>query len=180
MMIRWERFNIYLLVTVAVAAAVVCGCQSTAKQKPAKLLSTLRLHLGAGRDVARASRPVPVYRQNPIMINVEKEPFLSEGNVAEAKVIDVVGGFALRIRFDGAGTALLEQCTTANRGRKIAVFSQFGEEIKDSRWLAAPVIARRITDGVFTFTPDATREEAEEIALGLNNVAKKVRIWNDK
>jgi hypothetical protein len=175
MMNRWERFNIYLLVTAAVAAAVACGCQSTTKEKPAKLLSTFRLHLAASRDGTTAGVPVPVYRQNPIIINVEKEPFLTEGNVAEAKVIDVVGGFALQIRFDGAGTSLLEQCTAANRGRKIVVFSQFGEQIKDARWLAAPVITRRINDGVLTFTPDATREEAEEIALGLNNVAKKVQ-----
>ena len=159
----------------AVAAAAACGCQSTATPKPEKLVSTLRLHVGARRDGAKASLPVPVYRQNPVIINVEKEPFLTEGNVAEAKVIDVVGGFALRIRFDGAGTSLLEQCTAANRGRKIAVFSQFGKEIKDARWLAGPIITRRINDGVFTFTPDSTREEAEEIALGLNNVAKKVQ-----
>jgi hypothetical protein len=34
---------------------------------------------------------------------------------------------------------------------------------------------------VLTFTPDASREETEQIVLGLNNVAKKVReketIW---
>ena len=75
------------------------------------------------------------------------------------------------------GTALLEQCTTRNRGRRIAIFSQFGEKMKDYRWLAAPVISRRITDGVLVFTPDATREEAEEIAAGLNNVAKKTHTW---
>jgi preprotein translocase subunit SecD len=91
-----------------------------------------------------------------------------------------VGGFVLRIQFDQSGTVMLEQCTAANRGRKIAIFSQFGEKIKDYRWLAAPVINRKISDGVLAFTPDATREEAEEIALGLNNVAKKVRTWVDK
>ena len=63
---------------------------------------------------------------------------------------------------------------------EIAIFSQFGEEMKDYRWLAAPVINRRISDGVLVFTPDATREEAEEIALGLNNVAKKVHTWIDR
>jgi hypothetical protein len=52
--------------------------------------------------------------------------------------------------------------------------------LKDCRWLAAPVISHRIGDGVLVFTPDATREEAEEIALGLNNVAKKTHTWIDK
>jgi preprotein translocase subunit SecD len=114
------------------------------------------------------------------MVNVQKMPFLNESNVSGAKVVDVVGGFALRIQFDHAGAALLEQYTVANRGRKIAVFSQFGEEIKTLRWLAAPFISRRIIDGVFVFTPDANREEAEEIARGLNNVVKKTRTWIDK
>jgi preprotein translocase subunit SecD len=114
------------------------------------------------------------------MVNVDKTPFLNESNVSGAKVVDVVGGFALRIQFDHAGTAMLEQYTVANRGRKIAVLSQFGEELKNLRWLAAPFISRRITDGVLLFTPDATREEAEEIALGLNNVVKKTQTWIDK
>jgi preprotein translocase subunit SecD len=92
----------------------------------------------------------------------------------------VVGGFALRIQFDHAGTALLEQYSASNRGKKIAVFCQFGEKLKDVRWLAAPVISRRISDGIFVFTPDATREEAEEIAVGLNNVFKKTQTWINK
>ena len=95
-------------------------------------------------------------------------------------MIDVVGGFALRIQFDLDGTVLLEEYTVENRGRKMAIFSQFGAQIKDYRWLAAPVISHRITDGVLIFTPDATREEADEIAIGLNHVAKKVRTWVDK
>jgi preprotein translocase subunit SecD len=177
MKIRWNRFNLYLVL--ALAAVAVCGCQIFGGTKAEKQLSTLRLHLEVNRDGTKANEPVPIYRQKPVMVNVEKEPFLTEADVAEAKVIDVVGGFALRIRFDHPGAALLEEYTTANLGRKIAIFSQFGEKIKDCRWLAAPVIARRITDGVLTFTPDATREECEEIALGLNHVARKVQTWTE-
>lgn len=178
MKIRWSRFNIYL--TVALVAAVVCGCRTASESKAKKQLSTLRLHLETGRDAAGATKAVPVYRRQPFMINVEKTTCLNESNVSEARVVDVVGGFALRIQYDHAGTALLEQASTANRGKRIAVFSQFGENLKDYRWLAAPVISQRITDGVFIFTPDATREEAEEIALGLNNTAKKTHTWIDK
>ena len=178
MKIRWNRFNIYLVLALAVAA--VCGCHIFGDTKANRLLSTLRLHLEASRDGTKANEPVPIYREKPVMVNVEKMPFLTEADVAEAKVINAVGGFALCIRFNRPGTALFEELTTANRGRRIAVFSQFGEKIKDHRWLAAPIIARRITDGVFTFTPDATREESEEIALGLNHVAKKVNTWVDR
>ena len=173
MNIRWCWFNIYLALALALAA--VCGCKIVGEITSKKLLCAFHLHLEANRDGTKANEPVPIYREKPVMINVDKIPFLTETSVAEAKVIDVVGGFALRIRFDHPGTALFEEYTTANRGRRIAVFSQFGKKIKDARWLAAPIITRRITDGVFTFTPDASREECEEIAVGLNNVAKKAQ-----
>ena len=74
----------------------------------------------------------------------------------------------MSIQFDHQGTLLLEQYSTLNRGRKFAIFTQFGDKLKESRWLAAPIISRRITDGLLMFTPDATREEAEQIARGLN------------
>jgi preprotein translocase subunit SecD len=178
MKIRWCRFNIYL--AFALVAVAVCGCRTSPESKAKKQLSTLRLHLEAGRDASEATQLVPVYRLHPFMVNVQKMPFLNESNVSEAKVVDVVGGFALRIQFDHAGAAMLEQYTVANRGKKVAVFSQFGGELATLRWLAAPFISRRIIDGVFVFTPDANREEAEEIARGLNNVAKKTRTWIDK
>ena len=178
MNIRWCRFNIYLALVFALAA--ICGCKTSGETNPKKVLSTFRLYLEAGRDRTKANNPVPIYREKPVLVNVEIEPFLTEGDVAEAGVIDAMGGFAFRIRFNHAGTTLLDQYTTENRGRKIAVLSQFGENLTEARWLAAPLITRRITDGVFTFTPDATRQECEEIALGLNNLAKKVQRWSDK
>ncbi len=178
MKICWHRFNIYL--AVALAAAVACGCRTSPESKAKKQLSTLRLHLETGRDASATTEAVPIYREHPYMVTVDKMPFLNEADVASAKVVDVVGGFALRIQFNHAGTATLEQYTIANRGRKIAVFSQFGEELMNIRWLAAPYISQRISDGVFVFTPDATREESEEIARGLNNVVKKATTWIDK
>jgi preprotein translocase subunit SecD len=178
MKIRWHRFNIYL--ALALAAAALCGCRTASERKDRKLLSTLRLHLEASRDTTGFNEAVPIYREQPVMVNVEKIPFLNESNVSAANVVDVVGGFALRIQFDHAGTALLEQYSASSPGKRIAVFSQFGVKLKDVRWLAAPVISRRITNGVFVFTPDATREEAEQIALGLNNVFKKTQSWINK
>ena len=178
MTICGKRFNIYLLAMLG--AALACGCQSSGEKHPKKLLSTLRLRLETGSDRSKSTESIPVYREKPIWVNVQKEPFLSEANVVAASVVDEVGGYALRIQFDQNGTVLLEECTTRNRGRRIAIFSQFAEQLKDYRWLAAPVISHRIADGVLVFTPDATREEAEEIALGLNNVAKKIRTWVDK
>jgi hypothetical protein len=44
----------------------------------------------------------------------------------------------------------------------------------EARWIAAPKMQYRITNGLFVFTPDTTHEEAERIVRGLNNVAKKI------
>jgi preprotein translocase subunit SecD len=178
MKISGKGFNIYLLA--ALAAAVACGCQSTAQKQTKQALSTLHLHLESGGDRTKSTESIPVYREKPIWVNVQKQPFLNEANVAAASVVDEVGGYSLRVLFDEDGKVLLEECTTRNRGRRIAIFSQFAPQLKDYRWLAAPTISHRISDGVLVFTPDATREEAEEIAAGLNNVAKKTHTWIDK
>jgi|SRR6266404_4656018 len=167
MRIRLDRFNIYLLLALL---AIFCapGCKSLGKKKEA---STLRLHLEVAPDGTDKNGPVPIYRANPIFVNVEKDPFLNEGRIAKAAVVDVMGGFAIFVQFDRRGSWLLEQYSTANKGRRVAILSQFGEV----RWLAAPVMTKRISDGTLVFTPDATREEAERIVRGLNNVAKEIQ-----
>ena len=136
MMISGKRFNIYLLV--ALAAALACGCQSSAEKQSKKALSTLRLHLESGSDRTKSTQSVPVYREKPVWVTVQKTPFLSEANVTAASVVDEKEVIALRIQFDDDGQVLLEECTTRNRGRRIAIFSQFAPQLKDYRWLAAP------------------------------------------
>lgn len=176
MMNRWHRFNIYFVV--ALSLAIFCGCQ-TAKSKSKKPLSTFRLHQEMNRDPMGRSEEISVFRAEPVKLIVSKAPFLTEANVKEAKVVDTPGGFALSIQFDHEGAWLLEQYTAATRGKHIAVFSQFmnvdEHKLNSGRWLAAPRIQTHIADGLFVFTPDATREEADRIALGLNDVAKKLQ-----
>jgi preprotein translocase subunit SecD len=168
-------FNLYLMAVLV--CGLVGGCK-TADGKDKKILSTLRLHLESKADPMGRSETADVYRQSPVQFTIDKAPFLSEAQVKEAKVIDVTGGFALQVQFDRQGSWLLEQYTAANRTKHILVFSQFvgplEEKLNKGRWLAAPQINNHITDGLFAFTPDATREEAERIALGLNNVAKRL------
>ncbi len=175
MIIQWQRFNIYLFA--AVVLALVCGCSSEASKRK-KRVSTLRIHAEMNADAAGRTEKVKIYRAQPFWMTIEKQPFLEEKFVKEAKVIDVLGGFSLQVQFDRQGTWLLENYTSALRGKHIGIFSQFcgppDEKLNQGRWVAAPLVQQRITDGLLVFTPDATREEAEEIALGLNNVAKKV------
>jgi hypothetical protein len=180
MLIRRVGFNLYLVA--AFGLFLISGCKTAdkhdEKKQDKKILSTLRLHLEAHSDPMGRTETAEVYRANPIQFTIDKEPFLSEAQVKEAKVVDVTGGFALQVKFDRQGSWLLEQYTSANRTKHILVMSQFvepGEEkINKGRWLAAPQIKNHIVDGVLVFTPDASREEAERIALGLNHVAKRL------
>jgi hypothetical protein len=137
----------------------------------------LHIHLEAKADATKRSYPVPVFRAHPYQINIEKEAFLDQRDVVKAAVTEELGGFGLRIQFDPQGSLLLEQYTGSNSGRRLVIFAQFvcttNAQMVESRWLGAPRITRRISDGVLVFTPDATREETTQIVLGLNNVARK-------
>jgi preprotein translocase subunit SecD len=179
MLIRGNGFNLYLILALVLVTAA--GCKSPESKKKSlekKVLSTLRVHLEARPDPMGRTETADVYRASPIKFTIDKEPFLTEASVKEAKVTEVTGGFALQIQFDRQGGLLLEQYTSANRTKHLIISSQFvnpGEEkINQGRWLAAPQIKTHITDGLLIFTPDATKEEAQRIALGLNHVAEKL------
>jgi hypothetical protein len=171
MMIKFARFNIYLLAVLWLLSA--SGCQSPQGKKERaekKQVALIQFHLEVNQDGTPSNEPVPVFREKPMYFNVDKSPFADTSNVESAKVVDTIGGgFAIQVKLDWEGTQLLDGVTTGSRGRHIVVFSDFGQK----RWLAAPVISKRISDGVFTFTPDATREETDRIVRGLNNLVKK-------
>ena len=175
MRIRLARFNLFLLVLLSVALS--WGCQSDKNQKkaPKKGYSLLRLHIEVGADGTDKNGTVMIGRQSPFPINVNKLAFVESTHLARASLVeDGLGGFQIKIQLERQGTWLLEQYTVANKGRHIAVFA----ELEDFRWLAAPLVTQKISDGVFTFTPDATREEAEKLVLGLNKAIKKARSRN--
>ena len=162
------------------AALLAGGCSSTRDEKTenAKAISTLRIHVEAAAAQAEFTVRVPVNREPPVLLTVDKDPLLTEADVTEAKLVEVLGGFDLQIQFNHHGSLLLEQFSTSNPGRRFAVFSQFGTQAGESRWLAAPAVARRITSGLITFTPDASREETERVVRGLNHVVAKIKERN--
>ena len=170
MVIRLARFNTYLLAAALGATLAGCGTAGSSRDKE---VATLRLHVEVNRDAGDRSQPVMISRAAQIQLNVDKIQFLDEASVTEAKVMDTMGAFTMVIQFDRRGTLFLEQYSATNPGRHIAIAAQWGDKEKQTRWLAAPLINHRITDGILTFTPDATRAEAEEIARGVNNVAIK-------
>ncbi len=169
MVIHAARFNIYLLLLAVLALAA--GCQTTeAKRK--KQIAVIRVHLEAFRDGTAFNEPVAIGRTSPMKFNVQRSPFLTEDNVASVKIVDAVGGFGLQIQFDRTGTILLEQYSASNPRKRLAIYCQFGEKLEHARWLAAPMIQKRISDGVLVFTPDADLAETGQIELGLNNHAR--------
>ena len=168
MLLRSRSFNIYFL---WLLAGLLTGCKTTEEKKKSKDASTIRLHLEVNADGTPHSGGVPIYRQQPIMVNVNREPFLTEGELQEASVVEALGGFAIKLQFNRHGSLVLDGTTTSYKGRRIGIQSQFTE----SRWLAAPLISQRLSNGVLVFTPDATREEAERIVRGLNNLTAAVK-----
>jgi hypothetical protein len=173
MMIKFVRFNFYLWFA---ALFVLTACHSTPpeekkKKKEEKLEAYLDLHMEVNRDGSDDNGEVTIGRDSPYTINVEKVPFVDSRDIDQAVLIDDVGGFIIRVKFNWRGTQLLDGATSAHTNKRIAVFARFPEQ----RWLASPLIRRRIGDGVFSFTPDCSREEAERLVHGLNNAAEKVK-----
>jgi len=147
--------------------------QSTGDKRD-KETTAIRLYLEADASNAGRSRTVLILREHPTPMQIADSAFLDERFVEAASVLDWNGSFLIQIKFDWHGALMLGNVTTGNPGRHIAIESSFGQQ----RWLAAPAIQRRMTDGLITFTPDATREEADRIVRGLNNLAKKVKPHN--
>jgi hypothetical protein len=172
MMFRLLRFNIILTVLVCISLCTACQTEERKKKKTAAMIS---LHMEVSPFEKEQSETISMPRDNPFNINITKESFLNESDLSDAKVIEGKGGFAISLRFDRRGQWLLEQYTSVNKGRRVVIECAFGPKLKEKRWIAAPVITRHVSDGILTFTPDATREEAEEMVLGLNNVAKKIQ-----
>jgi hypothetical protein len=170
MRIESMQFNLYL--SFALCTLLLAGCQSTSEPDAAEITS-LRVHLETNPDPRGTTPSIAIYRQNPVMISTHSQPFLDERNVMGATLIETLGGFSIQLNLDQRGTWLLESYTVSNKGKRMAIMCQFGETPDETRWLAAPVIRRIISDGVLVFTPDATREEAERIVAGLNLVAKE-------
>ena len=111
---------------------------------------------------------------SPVIMTVEKDAFTDEGFLEDAKLIDTLGGPMIALKFNSRGALRMQMWTVSKPGRHIAVWSRW----TDGRWLAAPMVSRAIEDGVLVFSPDATREEAQEIVRGLNNVA--IKLGNQK
>jgi len=170
MLVWTRRFNLYLALVAALA--LLCGCQTFHQKGP---MAALRVHIQANPDTLGASQTITLVRADPVEITISHDPILTEANIVAAKVVDTPGGFAVQVQFDENGTWMLEEYSAGNPGEHFAIFGQWGDKLAYGRWLAAPLITHRIANGVLSFTPDASREEADQLVLGLNHAAAKNR-----
>jgi hypothetical protein len=163
-----RRFNVFFALTAVVA--LLGGCQTVNEPKD---LGALRIHIETNPGPVGTSQGISVLRASPVAVRISTVPIMTEANIIAAKIIESPGGFAMEVHFDEISTSLLEQYTAANPGRHLAIYGHWGDTSADGRWLAAPLI-HRIGNGVLSFTPDCSREEADHLVLGLNNVAAKI------
>jgi len=161
-------FNLYLL-----AALLLCGCATKDKDKNA-FLGTLRVHIESSGTIPDGGQKIKLLRANPVEVTVDSESILSEANILAVTLINTPGGFAIKVKFDETGSWTLEQYSAANPGRHFAIFAQWDKNPGDGRWLAAPLITHRISDGTLVFTPDCSREEARKLMISVNLAAKKI------
>ncbi len=161
------NWNLLLVAMLMLAVGCASNSSKNSSRQKKKEQSTVQFYLEshAGHGSATAG---PIYRKNPVFVPVQRHPFIDGASVVNAAVVEHMESFYVQLQFDQHGRFVLDNITSANRGRRIAIFAQFPE----NRWLAVPLITQPNSTGVFTFTPDASKEEAERFVRGLNNVAQ--------
>ena len=107
-------------------------------------------------------------RAAPFSYTVARGQFLKDDQIVAAALIEKDGLYSIRLKLDHQGETILNQLSSANNGRRIAIWADYGEV----RWIGSVLIEKRMTNGELTFTPDTTKEEAERIVDGVNYLAK--------
>lgn len=164
-------FNIYLALLLTLGLGAGCTSREKNEQDPKKQVSLIFIFTSANPDPLNTTMQVPIYREHPVMVTVNRIPVLNQTHVLRAKMIEEMGTYAIELQFNKNGTLILESMSVAQKGHRIAIYAEFGQ----ARWLAAPKMLGRIGNGVLRFTPDASREEVERIVRGINNGAKKLQ-----
>lgn len=164
------RFNLFL--SLAALLPLLGGCASMGHKKEPLSAMAIYVSVAPGAMSTGGTETVSVLRSDPVQVTIDKEPVLTEQNVLAAKLIDTPDAPAIDLQFDPMGTVVLEQYSATNPGGHFVIFGKWGKDLKNSRWLMAPLITTRIHDGVLSFTPDMSRDEAVQFVQGLNNVAK--------
>ena len=172
-----RRFNLFLAALALAGLLAGCKAMNELGFKKDEPQGALRVHIElAPNNVTTSSETaetVTVLRTDPVNVTIDKDPVLTENNLMAAKVVKTPDAPAIELRFDQNGTWILEQYSAANPRRHFVIYAQWGKDMKDGRWIAAPLITRRINDGILSFTPDMSTNETDQLITGLNNVIKQ-------
>ncbi|KAB2659705.1 MAG: hypothetical protein DVB32_07580 [Verrucomicrobia bacterium] len=163
------RINIFL--GSFLACFLLVACKTTEQKKQGKEASTIQIFLENVNSAAE-KRLITVGERMKTQVNVDLSPFADTADLLNATVVDIdeMGGFGIRLNFNDHGKLVLDTVTASSKGMRMPVLVAYTQV----RWLGAPRINRRITDGSLVFTPDCTRQEAERIVRGLTNVIHKL------
>jgi hypothetical protein len=197
---RLASFNLYLW---ALALFLVTGC-NLGGLDPKKEYTSLHVFLEARNGAKTGAQLVKVVG-TPMYI--ESEPILTEADLNSAKIIDYPDGtYAIQLTFNDHGMIELDMTTGSSKRLNLVIYALFPpkgfKEPKDSdddntatanansstnkipagqarvsSWSATP-IRSVISNGVLTFTPDASHAEAERIVRGLKNMVKAINKMN--
>ena len=170
-----SRFNLYFLAAALGLSALGCAGAHLGSpfHKEKKQIALLRIHVESESSAAGSTKTITVLRSQPVAVNITTDPVLTEADVVAARLLEAPGGFAVELKFEDIAGWRLEQYTAVNPGKHLAIFAQWGDQPADGRWLAAPLIVRRMAGGMLMFTPDASHAEMEPWVKGLNEAAKK-------
>jgi hypothetical protein len=187
-------FNTYLTSALALVAALTLGCKSTEEKQREHTRTTLWLHLETAENSPDTNHVMKVEIAGA-SLNCDTRPFLTDENLLKAEIAPMPeGGQALRLQFDERGRLIIDQYTNQHRFKRVIFFAEWGVDYDRKsvladwgfrqprqspktkltrRWLAAPRMTRRVSDGTIVFTPDLSSEELDQLVLGLNNKIKE-------
>ncbi len=147
--------------------------KSGKKAKKPKPLERLRIHLESRHDLAERSLLAQLGTDESLKFSIERLPILNEVHVETAVLIDEPGGsYQMQVRFNSIGSKLLEGYSASAAGRHLLIMTDVDGE---ARWIGAPLIRRRIADGVISFAPTVSRDIIERLVFGLNDAIRKKR-----
>jgi len=171
---RKATFNKYLTVCIIAICTLMltAGCASTKSKK--NYPPIMQFYLESTIPDPERNLKVRISEEPPVDITIDRSRLMDQSNIRNIGIVERTGTFALMIAFDYRGTRILEQISTANRGQRCAIYCEFTfNKTNVSRWLGAPVITHRITDGILEFTPRMSREEAEVLVKQMQPVIKQ-------
>ncbi len=158
-----SRINLNLLL---IAILFGAGCQ-TSKRVKAEDATHIFIFMETHSGLGEMARKVDIDGPNGGTMYIGASPVLNDVHIEEASAHDTAdGSVAIQLQLNRQGKRILENMSGAYRGKRLAVSASFPE----LRWLCCVRMDKLMSDGHLTFFPNASPEECDRIAKGMNLV----------